>query len=301
MGVAELSVVMGVKNEEKGIKKTITSILSQENVDLELIVIDDGSIDLTPIILNEIAASDKRLKVITQESKGLTFSLIRGCSQAKGRFLARHDANDLSLPGRFAEQIRCLRENEKASMCSTYVRLVTEEGEVALTSKPTQAETAEGLTGTIHGSVMMKKDLYERVGGYRKYFYYAQDVDLWTRLVEVGKHVVIQQIYYEALLYPGSISGTRKVEQERLFYFIKQATEARRRGESEIIWLRKAERFSERCRYLKKSKKKDSGGAYFIGACLAERNPDLARKYMVKALELNPWHLRARMKLRQLR
>jgi glycosyltransferase involved in cell wall biosynthesis len=300
MDEPELSVVMGVKNEEKGIRKTIDSILSQEDVDLELIVIDDGSIDLTPIILKELAMVEPRLKVITQESKGLTLSLIHGCSQAKGRFIARHDANDLSLPGRFSEQTKCLRGNQHASMCSTYVRLVTEEGEIALTCKPTQEETAEGLTGTIHGSVMMKRDLYEEVGGYRRNFYYAQDVDLWTRLVEVGRHVVIQNVYYEALLYPSSISGSRKAEQEKLFYFIKQATKARRLGGNEMIWLKRAEQFSEKCKYLKRSKWKESGGAYFIGACLAERNPELARKYMVRALELNPWNLRARTKLAQL-
>jgi glycosyltransferase involved in cell wall biosynthesis len=299
--VPKVSVVMGVKNGGKNLEQTILSILNQKDVDLEFIVVNDGSCDDTGEILRGFSKHDTRLVVINQSPKGLTESLIEGCKLAKGEFIARQDADDISLPGRLFEQLKYLSENNHASMCSTYVRYRTKEGVLALTCTANQKETSQGLTGTIHGSVMMRRDLYNQVGGYRKNFYFAQDVDLWSRLVENGEHIVIPTVYYEGLLYPSSISGTRRDEQGKLFYYIKRATKARRSGRSEKKWLDKASKFSERCRLLKNNPDKEAAGAYFIGACLVHNNPKLAADYFRAALELNPYHIRARFKLSSLK
>lgn len=295
--MVKVSVVMGVRNGGDNLEKTIMSILKQEGVDLEFIVVNDGSIDNTERELDALARKDSRLVVITQEPRGLTASLIEGCKQAKGEFIARQDADDISLPGRLFEQVRYLSENIHASMCSTHVRYRTKEGALALTCTSSQKESAQGLKGTIHGSVMMRRSFYNLVGGYRRDFYYAQDVDLWSRMVEVGEHIVIPAVYYEGLLYPTSISGSRRNEQKRLFYYIMKATIARRSGHSESEWLNKASQFSEECKVLKKSPKKEAEGAYFIGACLVQSHPRLAVEYFKKTLVLNPMHFKARLKL----
>lgn len=295
--MSEVSVVMGVRNGGKNLERTIMSILDQKKVDLEFIVVNDGSIDSTAGELDALAKRDSRLVIITQEPRGLTASLIEGCKQAKGEFIARQDADDISLPGRLFEQVRYLSENKQASMCSTYVRYRTKEGALALTCKSSQEESAQGLTGTIHGSVMMKRSMYNLVGGYRKNFYYAQDVDLWSRMVEVGDHIVIPRVYYEGLLYPSSISGSRRNEQKKLFYYIKKATMARRSGSSESEWLNRASQFSEECKLLRKNPKKEAEGAYFIGACLVRSHPRLAIEYFKRTLVLNPMHFKARLKL----
>jgi glycosyltransferase involved in cell wall biosynthesis len=297
LSVPQVSVVMGVRNSASRLKETMLSILSQKDVDLEFIIVNDGSSDETGEILNEFAQKDSRVVIVTQDPRGLTKSLIKGCKLANGEFIARQDADDISLPGRLHSQVKCLSSNPQASMCSSYVRYRTKEGEVALTCTAGQKESNQGLTGTIHGSVMMRKDMYNQVGGYRMEFYFAQDVDLWSRLVEIGEHIVIPTIYYEGLLYPSSISGTRREEQKKLFYFISKATEARRSGKDEGGWLSKAAKFSDKCRLLKKNPKKEADGAYFIGACLTSTNPELGMKYYRKALELNPMHIRARVKL----
>ena len=295
--VPKVSIVMGVKNGGKNLQKTVLSILDQEEVDLEFIIVNDGSCDNTEGILREYAKNDSRLVVVTQDPSGLTASLIEGCNLARGEFIARQDADDISLPGRLYEQVKCLSENSNASMCSTHVRYRTKEGAIALTCTTSQKESAQGLTGTIHGSVMMRRNMYNQVGGYRKSFFFAQDVDLWSRLVEVGEHIVIPNVYYEGLLYPSSISGSRRYEQRRLFYYISKATKARRTGKSESVWLDRASKFSEECKLLKKSPKKEADGAYFIGACLIRSNPKLAVAYFKTALSLNPMHIRARLKL----
>lgn len=296
-----VSVVMGVYNGGKRLQETINSVLSQQGVDLEFIVIDDGSNDCTLTVLRESALRDGRLRFISRERRGLTASLVEGCAMAKGRFIARQDANDISLPGRFETQVNTLLSNDNISLCSTYVRFVTEEGVTALTAFTDKNQSVNGLKGIIHGSTMMSKKHYDLVGGYRSSFYYAQDVDLWSRLLELGEHTIIPDIYYEALLFSNSISGSRKKEQERFFFYICSATKSRQVGRSEEVWLKKAELYSKKCKSLGSSPRNIANGAYFIGACLFKNNPSLAKKYFSLAIKHDPTHLRARLKLAALR
>ena len=287
-----VSVVMGVKNAESTIKKTVNSILNQEDIKLELIIVNDGSTDSTEELIRELSRKDNRVRFLSRENKGLTVSLIEGCAVAEGEYLARHDANDVSLPGRLSAQANALESNNEASFCSTYVRHVTKEGIGALIT---------GSNGIIHGSVMMKKSAYQKVGGYRRQFYYAQDIDLWSRLKEKGSHVEIPCIYYEALLFPESISGTKGREQKKFFYFIEQASIARRDQKEEKIWLDKAEELSLRCRSSRMRTTSFADGAYFIGSCLIEDNPSMAREYFKDAIRFNRLHLRSYLKLAQIK
>lgn len=287
-----VSIVMGVRNAESTIEKTISSILNQANESLELIIVNDGSTDSTETIIRKINQEDNRIKCVTRKNKGLTISLIEGCELAQGEFIARHDANDLSVPGRINAQVDALRDNRKASFCSTFVRHVTREGVGALVT------TYEGI---IHGSVMMRKSAYLQVGGYRSQFYYAQDIDLWSRLEEVGDHIVIPKIYYEALLYPESISGTKGGDQRKFFNIITKASNARKKKENEEVWLNRAYRLSQRCRNQKTKKESFADGAYFIGSCLSEHNPTLAKKYFQEAIRFNGLHLRSHLRLAGMR
>lgn len=282
---------MGVKNAQERILSTINSVLCQEGVELELIIINDGSTDDTEEIIQAQIGKDTRIKLVSRENKGLTASLIEGCLYAQGDFIARHDANDVSLPGRFLVQANALIMNENASFCSTNVRHVTKEGIQAIV-------TTEG--GIIHGSVMMRRKDYHQVGGYRPDFYYAQDIDLWSRLREKGDHIAIPDIYYEGLMFPNSISSTKGAEQKRFLSLIQKAALARQFGESEKPWLVKARELSEKCRKTKFRTSQFADGAYFIGSCLQEHNPSLARKYYKEALRFNSTHLRARLKLAKL-
>ena len=287
-----VSVVMGVMNAEDRIRETIDSILSQRGVELEFIIINDGSTDDTERIIRNYADEDVRIRILSRENKGLTISLIEGCQIAKGEFIARQDANDVSLPGRLRAQLDILIENQDVTFCSTYVRHVTKEGIEALI-------TAD--EGIIHGSVMMRKSAYQQAGGYRKQFYYAQDIDLWSRLLEYGNHIAIPKVYYEGLLFSTSISGTKSKEQRKFLNIIKKASRARSEKKNEAIYLAKADILSNECRNAKINPLAYSNGAYFIGSCLVEHNPSLAKQYFLEAIELNHFHLRSRLRLARLK
>jgi hypothetical protein len=297
-----VSVAMGVRNGADSIASTIGSLTSQQGVDLEVIVVNDGSTDRTGEILATLAAADARLRVVNREGRGLTASLIEGCRMARGDFIARQDAGDWSLPGRLQRQAACLIAHPEASLCSSHVRYVVAEGATVRVNAPDPATLADGLTGPAsHGSVMMRRSSYLAAGGYRPAFYYAQDIDLWSRMVEIGDHLVLPEILYEAGVSPESISGSRRQEQETFHSFIVGATLARRSGSSEEAWLERAAAFSHKCRQPARNPGREAAGAYFIGASLAAHQPDLARRYLHRALQLNPWHLKARLKLARLR
>lgn len=292
-----VSVVMSVRNGSSHILETIHSILDQKDIEFEFIIVDDGSTDDTRDVLSRIAAKDYRIKLLAREARGLTISLIEACKIAQGKFIARQDAYDYSMPKRLYTQAKSLSVTPTASLCSSHVRFITKERVPILIQTPTESEVKEGLTGIIHGSTMFRRTDYLNVGGYRKEFYYAQDVDLWSRLVEIGDHIVIPDILYENCIYPDSISGSRRKEQIKLHSFIVRASQARRSGREESLWLAKASSFSEKCKKKTKKKVNKSSGAYFIGACLVANHPMLAKKYLRLSLESNPFNLRARLKI----
>src|SRR5215472_1586354 len=95
-----VSVVMPVYNAEKYITEALDSIIQQTFTDFELIVIDDGSADQSSTIVESYRKKDRRVFVHRQSNSGLITSLNRGCSLARGRYIARMDADDVSLPER---------------------------------------------------------------------------------------------------------------------------------------------------------------------------------------------------------
>src|SRR4029079_15350055 len=100
----DVSVVMSVYNGAETLHETMESILSQERVAIEFIIINDGSTDGSDDILSQYARKDPRVRVIHQKNKGLTCALIRGCEEAKGEYIARQDVGDVSMPDRLRRQ-----------------------------------------------------------------------------------------------------------------------------------------------------------------------------------------------------
>src|SRR5215211_725311 len=97
----KVSVVMTVFNAERYLREAIESVLNQTFGDFEFVIVDDGSTDRSLDILKEYAQRDPRIRLISRENKGIVASANEGIAVARGQYLARMDADDVSLPQRF--------------------------------------------------------------------------------------------------------------------------------------------------------------------------------------------------------
>ena len=301
----DISVVMSVYNGAAHLGKSMDSILSQEEVKLELIVVNDGSADDSGKILDEYAKLDSRVRVIHQENQGLTRSLVRGCATARGEYIARQDVGDSSLPGKLAKLLEVMTKTPDASFASCSTRHVGPKGEYLyeVSRDPTNA-TARLLTLSLdeiqgpssHPSTMFSRGLYEIVGGYRSAFYFAQDLDLWIRLAEHGRHVVVPEVLYQACFSVASISGVYRKEQMETAKIILECARLRRSGLSETPALRRAALIRPRSK-RKTDRRRRAKALYFIGMCLNRRSDPQARNYFIRALQAYPLHLKSAARL----
>src|SRR5262249_3399639 len=119
-----------VYNGADRLPETMESILSQEGVSLEFVIVNDGSKDGAGAILDGYADRDPRVRVLHQKNQGLTCALIRGCAAARGEYIVRQDAGgDISLPGRLERQLTHLSQCSDAVMSSCGTRYVGPAGE----------------------------------------------------------------------------------------------------------------------------------------------------------------------------
>jgi len=183
----KVSVVMSVYNGEKYLKEAIESILDQTFIDFEFIIINDGSTDSSLNILKEFEQKDKRIKVISRENKGLVISLNEGVKLAQGEYIARMDADDVSDPKRLEKQLK-YAQNEGLWVCGTWAKKVNDKGEaIGDMNYPPSSKKIKSYAllhnPFIHPSVIFKKDIFEKVGGYNQNFKNIEDYELWTRIV----------------------------------------------------------------------------------------------------------------------
>lgn len=182
-----ISVILPVFNAEEYLSEAIQSILDQTFPYFELILINDGSTDDSLDILTHFCQRDSRLILISRQNKGLVTTLNEGIDLARGMWIARMDADDVSLPDRFARQLKWL-EDTGADICGTWVRLHGLSNQRIL--KHAQADSAikmEMLFGTpfAHPSVMVKTECMRRLK-YDNKWEKCEDYDLWERGARAG-------------------------------------------------------------------------------------------------------------------
>ena len=227
---------MAVRNGERYVGESLASLLCQSWTDFEAIVVDDGSTDATAQILSRMAQADRRLRVIRQAPQGLTPSLNTAISLAHGGYLARQDADDHSEPERLAEQMRFLVSHPAVAAAGTAGWVMDEEGDpIAPLIPPTgprrvAALLRQGRASPIHGSMMVRRDALEAIGGYREAFRASQDLDLWLRLSERFAIDNLPEGLYAWRMNPAGVYATRREEQLKYCGIALAFARERRRG-----------------------------------------------------------------------
>jgi len=302
---------MSAYDDSEYLSESIDSVLSQTFADFEFIIINDGSPDpKTQTILDDYAAKDNRVKVICKKNEGLTWALINGCNAATGRYIARVDVGDMMLPKRLQLQKEVLDKYPDVGLVSGWTEYCAPEWEslYIVKEKTTPAggqnvipdKGGDNLISgpTSHPSVMFRKSVYEKVGGYRWQFYLGQDWDLWYRMAEKSKFYLIPQALYKVRVFPHGISMTSKARQDKIAECSKGAFAARMRGEDEAPFLSRAvEIRPAECKSIKKNNLEP--GYYFIAENLRHYDKRRSRKYFFLALKENVFSIRAWVRLIQ--
>lgn len=209
----KISVVLPVFNGERYLKEAIESILTQTYDQFEFIIINDGSTDNTKKILLSYTEKDHRIVLIHQDNKGLVESLNRGVSIAKGKYIARMDADDISAPERFELQIAFLEANPDYVAIGSDVVLIDEKARKLTTQHQLQdhesilSAALVGHCPICHPSALIRTDAILKSGPYNKEFYPAEDLDLWLRLSEIGLLGNLNSSLLFYRMHGGSISG----------------------------------------------------------------------------------------------
>ena len=192
-----VSVVMTVFNGQAYLREAVDSLLGQTFSDFELIVIDDGSTDQTREILQAYAKRDDRVRVTSRPNTGVVRAANEGIARARGQYLARMDADDISEPQRFAVQVAYLDTNPDCVLVGSRVRIIDPYGSpVALSGQKLSHEEIErellttgGGWAVVQPSAMMRLAAVREAGGYRGSVNMSEDHDLFLRLAERGKVV----------------------------------------------------------------------------------------------------------------
>ena len=207
-----ISVVLPVYNGEQHLNEAVGSILNQTFQDFELIIVDDGSTDATPAILEEFARSDGRIRLYKQTNSGLVASLNRLCRLARGAYIARMDADDISLPERFRRQTEYLDSHAEIGVAGTWIQDIGADGTLGpvwpLPGSPASIRWFLMFGNCIaHPSVMMRRELVERLGYYRPEAIHVEDYDLWMRVASVTGLANIPEVLLKYRVLSKSVSS----------------------------------------------------------------------------------------------
>jgi len=174
----------------KYLEEAIKSVLNQTYSNFEFLIINDGSTDGTTKVLSEQKKLDKRIKLIIHKvNKGLVYSLNEGIKEARGQYIARMDADDLSYPNRLREQLSYMNNHQDCDVCGTWAKAINENGRQIFDMKaPTGSVLKYNFwkpSPLIHPSICIKKSVISKYKFSAK-FPRAEDYELWLRMGKAG-------------------------------------------------------------------------------------------------------------------
>lgn len=216
-----VSVLLPVYNGGSFLKPALESILAQSFTDFECLVLDDGSTDGSGDVAQAVARDDARVRVIQRENRGLVATLNELFSQARGDLIARMDADDIALPDRFLHQVEFMRAHPDVVCLGGGQILIDERGRRIGPIVPPVDDLAiqeialRGHGSICHPTVMMRADALRAIGGYRRDFYPAEDLDLWLLLGELGPLANLAEPVIHYRIHSGSISGMAASGRQR--------------------------------------------------------------------------------------
>lgn len=243
MSCPTITVAMSVYNGERFLTAAIESVLAQTFTDFEFLILDDGSRDGTPAIIEAMAARDSRIRPIVRENRGLIASLNQLIAEARAPLIARMDADDVCLPERFERQVAFLAANPDYGVIGSWCDEIDENDQpwpVTCTGPhhPSNHEDFliaidNGWPLLCHPAVTFRRDLVRSVGGYHSAFSHCEDLDLWLRLATITRLASIPEPLIRYRHYDEQVSSRHATEQQIGAAIAKLAYRERRAGRTD--------------------------------------------------------------------
>ncbi|MHB8778793.1 MAG: glycosyltransferase family 2 protein [Anaerolineales bacterium] len=203
-----ISIILPSYNHAEYVTAAVESVLHQTFKDIELIVIDDGSKDGTPDLVERI--HDPRLRLIRLEQNRLRHPRNLGLEQARGQYIAFQNSDDVWLPEKLESQLEVMKEHENILACFTDVEIIDDEGNIATNSWANSLFTRENRSNLLWlrhffetgnclclTSALIRRAALEKAGGFHGRYIQLSDFDLWVRLAAFGDfHIIEKKLTY---------------------------------------------------------------------------------------------------------
>jgi glycosyltransferase involved in cell wall biosynthesis len=186
-------VLLPVWNGETFLAEAIESMLRQTFSSFELIVIDDGSTDGTAAVAGEFASRDARVHLLRRAHEGLPATLNAGIAAARGEYIARMDADDISVPERLEKQVAHLDKHPECVAVGAWTEVVDDARRhigvktFVTAHEDIAAALLRGTSPIAHPTVVARRGILQAIGGYDARRFPSEDLDLWFRLAEQGE------------------------------------------------------------------------------------------------------------------
>jgi len=211
---------MSVYNGERFLRAALDSVLAQTFHDWELIVVDDASTDFTPDVLAEYR--DPRIRRLRNEKNSKqAVSSNRGIAAATGRYIARLDADDISLPDRLTKQVAYLEKHPEVTLVASAAYFIDEAGS-RIGLQPGGLNdcglkfTFASRNPVIHSTVVFRTEAARQVNGYDEdpRYWFTEDYEFLSRIALYGMACVLPQPLVEYRIHPASVSAISHKDQE---------------------------------------------------------------------------------------
>jgi len=227
-----VSVIIPAYNAEKYIERTLSSVLSQDYENLEIVVIDDGSNDNTADVVKKLADKDKRLQYVHQQNGGVSSARNHGYKLSKGEYLAFLDADDIWLPDNLSKKLAHLQDNPDIGLVHSDAVLIDEN------DKPLD-EIKKGKSGWIlddllswngtcipaPSSILVKREVVDTAGGFDTNLSTAADQEFFFRVAAKYKIGRVEEVTWQYRMHSQNMHSNIALMEHDCLLSYKRATE----------------------------------------------------------------------------
>ena len=226
---ALVSVIVPVYNGERFLDEALRSILDQTYPSVEIIVVDDGSVDQSA----EIIQAYKNIQYIYQANQGVTVARNTGVSVAQGEFIAFLDQDDRWTPHKLTEQIGYLQDHSEVGFVLSHARMFLENG----AGVPTWLKAdyvSEDHVGFIPGTFTVRKQIFKEIGGFDANLQIASDIDWFSRAIDAGvKLYVLPEVLLHKRVHTANLSFQEEAIRGELLKLFRASIQRKRSKQSD--------------------------------------------------------------------